>query len=96
MLTQYFIINADHDVIIGVSDVTYFSFTNKFVEASEQQLARYYALSEFLPEDTYLQLSDLTSPDKKQQPVDKTNHKQANASPEFRNSIANMFKTKGK
>lgn len=90
----YFIINIEHEAIVGLTDVTYTSFTNRFHKATEFELARYYALSEFLLEETYLQLSDLVMPTKKQQPVKKINHKQAKASPEFRDSIANMFKSK--
>ncbi|MCJ1881131.1 hypothetical protein [Pseudomonas nitroreducens] len=89
----YFIINIEHKAIVGLCDVTYTSFTNRFHKATEFELARYCALSELLPADTYLQLSDLVSADKKQ-PVKESKHKSAKASPEFRDSIANMFKSK--
>lgn len=56
---SYFIINVEHDAIVGVTDVPYASFTNRFVEATEDQVAKYETLSAALPEDVYLELADL-------------------------------------
>lgn len=58
----YFIVNTEHQVILGVSDVPYASFTNQFVECTEAQATRYEQLQSDLPPDTYLELKDLIKP----------------------------------
>lgn len=59
---MYFVVNMDHQVILGTSDVPYASFTNHFIEASEAQVARYEQLQSVLPDDVYVELKDIIKP----------------------------------
>lgn len=55
----FFMVNAEHEVIVGVSDVIYTSFTNRFVPATDEQVAAYERLAASLPENFYVELSDI-------------------------------------
>jgi len=86
---SYFIINVEHDCIVGTTDIPYASFTNRFVEASDDQISKFEALSASLPEDIYLQLSDLQSKPAKKKLDDRPMKK---ATPETKQAIVNLMR----
>lgn len=89
----YFIVHRDHNVILATTDVMYTSFNSYFVEANEAQVEAYEKLAATLPTDHYIELSDIARP-AKQLKSQLEEHKPA--TPEFRKSIAGMFRQKGK
>ncbi|MBD9501075.1 hypothetical protein IB256_09820 [Pseudomonas sp. PDM17] len=90
---SYFIVHRDHNVILGTADVIYTSFNSYFVEANEAQVEAYEKLAATLPTDHYVELSDIIRPSR-QLKSQSEGHKPA--TPEFRKSIAGMFRQKGK
>lgn len=84
---MYFIVNREYGAIMGVTDAVYTSFTNDFIPATEDQVAKFESLSAALPEDVYLQLSDLQPKQKRleDRPIVK-------ATPATKASIRAMFK----
>lgn len=86
---SYLIVNREYNVIVGVTDATYASFTNIFVEANEQQIERYEHIQSSLPSGWMVELSDII-PVKQSKPEESA----PVASPEFRQSVADMFKSK--
>lgn len=88
---MFFIVHNDHNVILGTTDVPYTSFNSYFVEVADTQVEAYERLAASLPADHYVELSDIVRQSKqfKSEPEE---HR--SATPEFRNSVANMFKSK--
>jgi len=86
---SYFIINIEHDAIVGTTDVPYASFTNRFIEATEEQIFKYETLSASLPEDVYLQLSDLLPKPAKRRLEDKPTKR---ATPETKQAIVALMR----
>lgn len=59
---SYLIVNTEHQVILGTTDAPYASFTNQFVECTDAQIAMYERMQSILPDDHYVQLSDVITP----------------------------------
>ncbi|MDN6871839.1 hypothetical protein QO209_05235 [Pseudomonas citronellolis] len=87
---SYFIINVEHDCIVGTTDIPYASFTNRFVEASDDQISKFEALSASLPDGVYLQLSDLQSKPAKKKIADRPVKK---ATPETKQAIIDLMRS---
>lgn len=88
---MYFIVNREYGAIMGVTDVMYTSFTNTFVEVTEEQITRYEAIQSTLPPDTYVELKDIIKPEssKIKTKVDKPTKP---ATPETRQAIVNLMR----
>lgn len=84
---MYFIVNMEHQIILGTSDVPYASFTNQFIEASEAQVARYEQLQSVLPPDVYVELKDIIRPAL----IDQA--EQTRATPATRAAIKSLFRS---
>lgn len=89
----YFIVHNDHNVILGTTDVVYTSFNSYFHEATAAQVEQYEQLAVTLPADHYVELSDILRPARQLKSQSKEH---TPATPEFRKSIAGMFRQKGK
>ncbi|WP_236174146.1 hypothetical protein [Pseudomonas pseudonitroreducens] len=59
---SYLIVNIEHQVIMGVTEVPYTSFTNSFVAATDAEIARYERMQSILPDDHFVELSDVIKP----------------------------------
>lgn len=59
---QFFMVHNDHNVILGVSEVPYVNFTHHYLEATAAQVERYNKLQSVLPEDVYVELTDIIRP----------------------------------
>jgi len=88
---MYFIVNREYGAIMGVTDVMYTSFTNTFVEVTEEQVTQYEAIQSTLPPDTYVELKDIIKPEssKIKTKVDKPTKP---ATPETRQAIVNLMR----
>lgn len=87
---MYFIVNREYGAIMGVTDVMYTSFTNTFVEVTEEQVTQYEAIQSTLPPDTYVELKDIIQPKKiKTQIEDKPTRQ---ATPEQRAAMAEFVR----
>lgn len=84
---MYFVVNIEHQVIMGTTDIIYSSFTNQFVECTEDQAARYEQLQSALPPDTYFELKDLIKPS-----TTAIDHPQVTATPATLAAVKSLFR----
>lgn len=59
---QFFMVHNEHNVILGVSEVPCVNFTHYYIEATAAQVDRYNKLQSVLPDDVYVELSEIIRP----------------------------------